>query len=347
MKRIVKNNKFGWFQLNTRQKMFALDAAQQQQNHHVQVEQQRQIRVDQQAQTTKQDDVAPDQDEDDVGNNSIVEGVTSPPPSVAHIDTQEVSSGGPQGPNTSIQVSSVDNVTVTTEHDGASRRNNQPLFVHANSQNHQMPSMLLNVNPNPHHHHFHHNGSSASSTPVVSPLASPIASPQPSYQASLPAAPSTTSSSTSTNCFSRASHNQLSWPIRSIALPSIPSSNQQETVSATNIVQGQQTQTFLQAQQSHNPFPLLLHHSAQHLQQNHHPLPHVLPQHPLQPSFNNPRTDPTVPPGCREHGFNLIGQKYLLHDQIEGSHLQRCIEVETQNEYVCKVSSIAISRNYY
>ena len=99
MKRIVKNNKFGWFQLNTRQKMFALDAAQQQQNHHVQVEQQRQIRVDQQAQTTKQDDVAPDQDEDDVGNNSIVEGVTSPPPSVAHIDTQEVSSGGPQGPN--------------------------------------------------------------------------------------------------------------------------------------------------------------------------------------------------------------------------------------------------------
>ena len=137
MKRIVKHNKFGWFQLNTRQKMFALDAAQQQQNHHVQVEQQRQIRVDQQAQTTKQDDVAPDQDEDDVGNNSIVEGVTSPPPSVAHIDTQEVSSGGPQGPNTSIQVSSVDNVTVTTEHDGASRRNNQPLFVHANSQNHQ------------------------------------------------------------------------------------------------------------------------------------------------------------------------------------------------------------------
>ena len=86
--------------------MFALDAAQQQQNHHVQVEQQRQIRVDQQAQTTKQDDVAPDQDEDDVGNNSIVEGVTSPPPSVAHIDTQEVSSGGPQGPNTTIQVSS-------------------------------------------------------------------------------------------------------------------------------------------------------------------------------------------------------------------------------------------------
>ena len=221
----------------------------------------------------------------------------------------------------------------------ASQRNNQPLFVHANSQNHQMPSMLLNVNPNPHHHHFHHNGSSASSTPVVSPLASPIASPQPSYQASLPAAPSTTSSSTSTNCFSRASHNQLSWPIRSIALPSIPSSNQQETVSAANIVQGQQTQTFLQAQQSHNPFPLLLHHSAQHLQQNHHPLPHVLPQHPLQPSFNNPRTDPTVPPGCREHGFNLIGQKYLLHDQIEGSHLQRCIEVETQNEFVCKVST--------
>ena len=63
--------------------------------------------------------------------------------------------------------------------------------------------------------------------------------------------------------------------------------------------------------------------------------PHVS-QHPLKP-FTTPRTDPTVPPGHKEHGFNLVGHKYLLLDQLEGSHLQRCIDVQTQMEYVCKV----------
>ena len=111
--------------------MFALDAAQQQQ-HHVQVEQQRQIRQDQQDQQTKHEgsNVAVEQEEDEVGNSSIVEGVTSPPPSVMHIDTSEVD--GSQSPDTNIPVSSVENGTVTTEHEGASRRNNQPLFVHSN-----------------------------------------------------------------------------------------------------------------------------------------------------------------------------------------------------------------------
>ena len=105
--------------------MFALDAAQQQQ-HHVQVEQ-RQIRQDQQAQQAKHEEsnVAVEQEEDEVGNTSIVEGVTSPPPSVAHIEVD-----GSQSPDTNIPVSSVENVTATTEHEGASRRNNQPLFVH-------------------------------------------------------------------------------------------------------------------------------------------------------------------------------------------------------------------------
>ena len=177
--------------------MFALDAAQQQQ-HHVQVEQ-RQIQQDQQAQQAKHDEsnVAVEQEEDEVGNTSIVEGVTSPPPLVAHIDHPEVD--GSQSPDTNIPVSSVENVSATTEHDGASRRNNQPLFVHSNGQT-QIPSMLLNVHQN--HHHFHHNNSSASSTPVVSPLASPIASPQPSYQAPLLVPSSTCSTTTSNNCFS-------------------------------------------------------------------------------------------------------------------------------------------------
>ena len=309
--------------------MFALDAAQQQQ-HNAQVEH-RQIQQDQQTQQAKEEvsNVVVEQEEDEVGNNSMVEGVTSPPPSVSNIDNSEVD--GPQSPNANRNVSSVENVTVPTEHEGASRRNNQPsLYVHSNGQT-QVPSMLLNVHPN--HHHFHHNASSASSTPVVSPLASPIASPQPSYQAPS----STISPPTSTNCFSRASQNQLSWPSRPSVLPSLPFINQREAPAGVTVLQNPEPQSYLQSQQSHqvsHPF----HHSAQHLQQHHHPLPQVLPQHPLQPSFNNPRTDPTVPAGCREHGFNLIGQKYLLHDQIEGSHLQRCIEVETQNEYVCKVS---------
>ena len=309
--------------------MFALDAAQQQQ-HHVQVEQQRQLQQDQQAQQAKQEGstVGVEQDEDEVGNNSMVEGVTSPPPSVVTRNEVDV----PPNANANIPDSSVTNVTVTTEHEGASRgSSNQPLFVNSSGQS-QIPSMLLNVHPT--HHHFHHNNSSVNSTPVVSPLASPIASPQPSYQPPLIAAPSTSSSCTSNSLLSRVSQNQVSWPLRSSALPS---SNPQELAPGNTLLQRQQTHTYLQTQQSHQ-FPPLLHHSSHHLQQQHHPLPQILPQHPLQPSFNNPRTDPTVPPGCREHGFNLIGQKYLLHDQIEGSHLQRCIEVETQHEYVCKVS---------
>ena len=308
--------------------MFALDAAQQQQ-HHVQVEQQRQLQQDQQAQQAKQENVGVDQEEDEVGNNSMVEGVTSPPPSV--VRTHEVDE--PPNADSNISVSPTANVTVTVEMEGASRGNsNQPLFVNSNGSS-QISSMLLNVHPT--HAHFHHNNSSVTSTPVVSPLASPIASPQPSYQAPLIAASSTSSSSTSNSFSSRAPQNQVSWPLRSTALPTLPS-NPQERTSGVAILQRQPTHTYLQTQQSHQ-FPPLLHHSSHHLQQQHHPLPQILPQHPLQPSFNNPRTDPTVPPGCREHGFNLIGQKYLLHDQIEGSHLQRCIEVETQNEYVCKV----------
>ena len=68
-------------------------------------------------------------------------------------------------------------------------------------------------------------------------------------------------------------------------------------------------------------------------------------QHPLKPgSLDSPRTDPTVPPGHKEHGFNLVGNKYLLLDQLEGSHLQRCIDVQTQQEYVCKVRHISKAR---
>ena len=55
---------------------------------------------------------------------------------------------------------------------------------------------------------------------------------------------------------------------------------------------------------------------------------------PPPPGF---RTDPGAPPGCFEHSLNILGGKFLLLDQLEGSHLQRCIDVNTKQEFVCKV----------
>lgn len=46
-----------------------------------------------------------------------------------------------------------------------------------------------------------------------------------------------------------------------------------------------------------------------------------------------PRTDPT---GCHENGISLLGNKYILLDQLEGSNLCRCIQVDTQQQFVCK-----------
>ena len=101
---------------------------------------------------------------------------------------------------------------------------------------------------------------------------------------------------------------------------------------------------------SHHPMAAAAHHPPPHhlLATTTPGLPFVS-QHPLKPgSLDSPRTDPTVPPGHKEHGFNLVGNKYLLLDQLEGSHLQRCIDVQTQQEYVCKVrhfkSQVFISR---
>lgn len=48
------------------------------------------------------------------------------------------------------------------------------------------------------------------------------------------------------------------------------------------------------------------------------------------------RTDPGAPPGCFEHSLNILGGRYLLLDQLEGSHLQRCIDVYSKQEFVCK-----------
>jgi hypothetical protein len=50
------------------------------------------------------------------------------------------------------------------------------------------------------------------------------------------------------------------------------------------------------------------------------------------------RTDPGAPPGCTENGLNILGGRYLLLDHLEGSHLQRCTDVQTKEEFVCKVN---------
>lgn len=47
---------------------------------------------------------------------------------------------------------------------------------------------------------------------------------------------------------------------------------------------------------------------------------------------------------CDRHYFqaSLVGEKYLLMDQVEGSSLYRCVNVHTQQELVCKVTNIPI-----
>ena len=49
------------------------------------------------------------------------------------------------------------------------------------------------------------------------------------------------------------------------------------------------------------------------------------------------RTDPTTPPGSSDSGLSIVGGRFILMDQLEGSHLQRCIEVGTGEAFVCKV----------
>ena len=72
-------------------------------------------------------------------------------------------------------------------------------------------------------------------------------------------------------------------------------------------------------------------------QKPHHPPPRQMPG-PHRQQIARVITDPGAPPGCAEHSLNILGGHYLLLDHLEGSHLQRCIDVNTKQEYVCKVS---------
>ena len=328
--------------------MFALEVAQQQQQQleHQQQEQQQPTKHE----TVESGAAVADQEDDDVSNSSMGSGggggATSPPPSVA--------------PSTPSSIGDRPNNHQVNNNNGGeeeSRQHRQSLFVHStsarvNSSMQMAASVLLN---NVQHHRFIN--AASVTTPVVSPLASPIASPQPSSYHILSPSDSTTV-------------NPASWTSSSVGVPSpsllvrdstFPQLQQsfhsanlghQHTATSNGGVLPNQQDLLLQPGYRPHSLPSLARDSSfSHQSQQQHPLPHILPQHPfVQPprlicssgqsfsSTTNVRTDPTVPPGCREHGFNLIGQKYLLHDQIEGSHLQRCIQVDSQREYVCKVS---------
>lgn len=55
----------------------------------------------------------------------------------------------------------------------------------------------------------------------------------------------------------------------------------------------------------------------------------------------SPSSSPAPPsPQPQQHQFQaaLVAEKYLLLEQVEGSSLCRCVDVRTQEEYVCKVS---------
>ncbi|CAH2104980.1 unnamed protein product [Euphydryas editha] len=56
------------------------------------------------------------------------------------------------------------------------------------------------------------------------------------------------------------------------------------------------------------------------------------------PSPSSPAPTSPSPP---QHQFQaaLVAEKYLLLEQVEGSSLCRCVDVRTQEEYVCKVVS--------
>lgn len=54
----------------------------------------------------------------------------------------------------------------------------------------------------------------------------------------------------------------------------------------------------------------------------------------------SPSSPAPTSPAPLQHQFQaaLVAEKYLLLEQVEGSSLCRCVDVRTQEEYVCKVS---------
>lgn len=57
----------------------------------------------------------------------------------------------------------------------------------------------------------------------------------------------------------------------------------------------------------------------------------------LSPNLQ-PATPPTFPNSKEPLTATKVADKYLLLNRLEGSILRRCIHIESQQEYVCKVS---------
>lgn len=57
------------------------------------------------------------------------------------------------------------------------------------------------------------------------------------------------------------------------------------------------------------------------------------------PSPSSPPAPPSPAPPQHQFQAALVAEKYLLLEQVEGSSLCRCVDVRTQEEYVCKVST--------
>ncbi|GBP51916.1 hypothetical protein EVAR_80010_1 [Eumeta japonica] len=68
---------------------------------------------------------------------------------------------------------------------------------------------------------------------------------------------------------------------------------------------------------------------------------------PASPSSLSSPSSPAPPslavPAPPSHQFQaaLVAEKYLLLEQVEGSSLCRCVDVRTQEEYVCKLNGCA------
>lgn len=58
----------------------------------------------------------------------------------------------------------------------------------------------------------------------------------------------------------------------------------------------------------------------------------------LTASPSSPSAPPSPQPPQHQFQAALVAEKYLLLEQVEGSSLCRCVDVRTQEEYVCKVS---------
>lgn len=61
----------------------------------------------------------------------------------------------------------------------------------------------------------------------------------------------------------------------------------------------------------------------------------------LSPNLQ-PATPPTFPNSKEPLTATKVADKYLLLNRLEGSILRRCIHIESQQEYVCKVSKYVL-----